>query len=150
MQEFKLGPNGSMIYCIEFLETNLDWLINKIEEMRNCRYFIFDLPGQVEIYSNHNSLKNIIKVLSKRLNIHLTALHLVDATYLYDKNRFLSSLMLSLTAIICLEMPFINAITKIDLLKTFGRPDMGLSFYSSISGLEYLFFEDPSKQSPFN
>ena len=150
MAEFKLGPNGSMIYCLEFLEANLDWLVNKLRDLKTCRYFIFDLPGQVEIYSNHSSLKNILQTLSKKLNLHLTALHLVDATYLYDKHRFLSSLMLSLTAIIGLEMPFINAVSKIDLLKTFGRPDMGLSFYSSISGLEYLFFEETNEGSSFN
>ena len=58
-------------------------------------------------------------------------------------------MMLSLTSIIGMEMPFINAITKIDLIKQYGRPDMNLSFYSSISGLQYLFFEDPA-QSEFN
>ena len=143
MQEYKLGPNGSMIYAMEFLETNIDWLVNKIEQSSE-RYFIFDLPGQVEIFSNHSSLKNIIKALSTRLNMQISAIHLVDSTYLYEKNRFLASLMLSLTAVIGMEMPFINAITKIDLLKSFGRPDMNLSFYSSITGLEYLFWQDPS------
>lgn len=96
----------------------------------------------MEVYSNHSSLKRILQTLSKSLNLHLSAIHLVDCTYLYDKHRFLASLMLSLTAIIGMEMPFINAITKIDLLRNFGRPDMNLSFYSSISGLEYLFFDD--------
>ena len=61
-------------------------------------------------------------------------------------------MMLSLTSIIGMEMPFINAITKIDLMKDYGRPDMNLSYYSSISGLKYLFFEDPTHEnkSPFN
>ena len=70
MEEFKLGPNGSMIYCMEFLETNIDWLVNKIHGLQDgTKYFIFDLPGQVEIYSNHTSLKNIIKRLEKDLHI---------------------------------------------------------------------------------
>ncbi len=63
MEEYKLGPNGSMIYCMEFLQTNIDWLIGKIKEVNaktGTKYFIFDLPGQVEIYSNHKSLKEII------------------------------------------------------------------------------------------
>ena len=63
MEEYKLGPNGSMIYCMEFLQTNIDWLIGKIKEVNaktGAKYFIFDLPGQVEIYSNHKSLKEII------------------------------------------------------------------------------------------
>lgn len=147
MEEFKLGPNGSMIYCMEFLETNIDWLLGKFREVTDgTKYFIIDLPGQVEIYSNHSSLKNIMKKLEKELNMSLSALHLVDCTYLYDKHRFLSALLLSLTALVGLEMPFLNCISKLDLLKTLGRPDMNLSFYNSISGLEFLFFDqdDPS------
>ena len=71
MEEFKLGPNGALIYAMEFLEKNIDWLISKIEEWK-CKatlkegsvniapYFIFDLPGQVELYINHTSLNSII------------------------------------------------------------------------------------------
>ena len=57
--------------------------------------------------------------------------------------------MLSLTALIGMDMPFINAISKIDLLKQFGRPDMNLSFYGSISGLHLLFFGEDSNETPF-
>lgn len=83
-------------------------------------------------------------MLSIKGNITFAAVHLVDCTYLYDKHRFLASVLLSLTAIIGMEMPFINLISKIDLLQNLGRPDMNLSFYGSISGLKYLFFGESS------
>ena len=57
-----LGPNGAMLYCMQFLEENIDWLIEKIRE-KECRYFLIDMPGQVELYTNHDSLKKIIKKL---------------------------------------------------------------------------------------
>jgi len=129
MEEYKLGPNGSMIYCMEFLQTNIDWLINKIREVHlktGTKYFVFDLPGQVEIYSNHKSLREIIQQLARDINMRMSALHLVDVSYLYDRNRFLSAMMLSLTAIVGMEMPFINAITKVDLMKKLGKPEMNL------------------------
>lgn len=81
--------------------------------------------------------------------MRLAAVHLVDCSYLYDKNRFLSALMLSLTAIIGMEMPFINAISKVDLMRRLGRPDMNLTFYSEISGLKYLFCDEEENQTPF-
>ena len=31
MEEYNLGPNGAMLYCAEFLETNLKWLLDRIE-----------------------------------------------------------------------------------------------------------------------
>ena len=46
MENFKLGPNGALVYCMEFLEKNLDWLFVELEKFKD-HYFIFDLPGQV-------------------------------------------------------------------------------------------------------
>ena len=152
MEEFKLGPNGSMIYCMEFLQTNIDWLINKIRDINiktGTKYFVFDLPGQVEIYSNHKSLKEIIQKLQEALNMRMSALHLVDVSYLYDRNRFLSAMTLSLTAIIGMEMPFINAITKVDLMKKLGKPEMNLQFYNEIQGLHYMFYDAQYAETPF-
>jgi GTPase SAR1 family protein len=31
MDEFKLGPNGGLVYCMEYLLENVDWLIEKLE-----------------------------------------------------------------------------------------------------------------------
>lgn len=46
MENYNLGPNGALVYCMEFLEKNLDWLFVEIEKFKD-HYFIFDLPGQV-------------------------------------------------------------------------------------------------------
>jgi hypothetical protein len=45
MEEFDLGPNGGLLYCMEFLEKNMEWLQNKIESQSKDTYFIFDMPG---------------------------------------------------------------------------------------------------------
>jgi hypothetical protein len=65
MDEYSLGPNGGMLYCMEYLEANYDWLEEKLKELGKDVYVLFDLPGQVELSTNHNSLKNIIGKLSK-------------------------------------------------------------------------------------
>ena len=31
MDEHKLGPNGGLIYCMEYLEHNIDWLKDKLD-----------------------------------------------------------------------------------------------------------------------
>jgi len=146
MRELQLGPNGAMVYCMEFLERNVEWLEGKLLASE-ATYFIFDLPGQVELYTNHPSLRNLLKRLSA--TSHTAALHLVDASYLYDKHRFLSAMMLSLTAIISLEMPFLNAISKIDLIAKLGRPDCSLSFYQNCAGLNMMFFAPDEGAGPF-
>lgn len=58
MEKLNLGPNGSLIYCMEFLEKNLEWLQGRLEKFRG-HYFLFDCPGQVELYTHHSSVRNI-------------------------------------------------------------------------------------------
>lgn len=45
METLNLGPNGALMYCIEFLETNLDWLLDKVKAS-SSNYFLFDCPGE--------------------------------------------------------------------------------------------------------
>ena len=52
MTELKLGPNGGMLYCLEYLEANLDWLEIELFKLR-VDYVVFDLPGQVELSTDH-------------------------------------------------------------------------------------------------
>ncbi|OMH79942.1 GPN-loop GTPase 2 [Zancudomyces culisetae] len=31
-EEYGLGPNGSLMYCMEYLENNISWLLEKLEK----------------------------------------------------------------------------------------------------------------------
>lgn len=46
MENCNLGPNGGLVYAMEFLEKNMDWLFAEVGKFPE-HYFIFDLPGQV-------------------------------------------------------------------------------------------------------
>jgi hypothetical protein len=46
MENFELGPNGGVIYCMEYLLNNYEWLQEKISNL-NTSYILFDCPGQV-------------------------------------------------------------------------------------------------------
>ena len=65
MDTYSLGPNGGMLYCMEYLDENFDWLDEKLKTLGKDAYVVFDLPGQVELSTNHESLKRIIGKLSK-------------------------------------------------------------------------------------
>ena len=50
MEEFHLGPNGGLVYCMEFLSKNFEWLSDKIKSMlEEDKYLLIDCPGQVHI-----------------------------------------------------------------------------------------------------
>lgn len=48
-------------------------------------------------------------------------LHLCDAHYITDASKFVSVLLLSLRAMLQLELPHINVLSKIDLLVQYGE-----------------------------
>lgn len=77
MEMLKLGPNGALVYCMEFLETNFEWLVAQIKKFPKEKYFLFDFPGQVELYTHHKSVKNIVARLEKEVGCRLAAVHLV-------------------------------------------------------------------------
>ena len=75
MQNDELGPNGSVLYALEELEQNFDWLAEKLKTFGED-YILFDCPGQVELFTHHGSLRNIFFKLQKlgyRVSLFLVA-----------------------------------------------------------------------------
>lgn len=125
------------MYCMEFLEKNMDWLMKQLSSYKD-HYFLFDCPGQVELYTHHSSMKNITANLVK-YGLHLCAVHLVDAHYCSDPGKFISALLLSLSTMLQLELPHINVLSKIDLMVHYGdKVQFGIDFYTEVLDLTYL------------
>ncbi|KAF4388755.1 hypothetical protein G4B88_019032 [Cannabis sativa] len=113
MTEHSLGPNGD-------------------------HYFLFDFPGQVELFFLHANAKNVITKLIKSLNLRLTAMHLVDAHLCSDPGKYVSALLLSLSTMLHMELPHINVLSKIDLIENYGKLAFNLDFYTDVLDLSYL------------
>ena len=45
VEELKLGPNGGLVFCIEYLSQNTEWLLEELSQFDEDGYFIFDCPG---------------------------------------------------------------------------------------------------------
>ncbi len=114
MERLELGPNGGLIYAMEYIESNLDWLIDRLKPFED-RYLIFDLPGQVELFTHHRSIQNILSALAK-LHYRLACVHAVDIIHCSEASQFVSVLLVSVCAQLHLELPHINLLTKADLL----------------------------------
>ena len=130
-KELHLGPNGSMIFCIEFLQSHIAWLVNKINSFDRNVYFLIDLPGQVELVTHHTAIASIVYELRKQCNLQLCAVHLVDSSICTDAGKFISSVLLSLITMIRLELPHINVLSKVDLLQA-DALDFPLEFYTEM------------------
>ncbi|XP_011868633.1 PREDICTED: GPN-loop GTPase 2 isoform X2 [Vollenhovia emeryi] len=120
MEHLGLGPNGALVYCMEFLEANIQWLVSKVLNLKD-HYFIFDCPGQVELYTHHKSVKQIAEKLSQNL-VKLCSVHLVDSHHCSDPG-----------------LPHVNIMTKFDEMKKFSdRLAFNTDFYTEVLDLKYL------------
>lgn len=145
MKHLKLGPNGGLMYCMEYLEKNIDWLRGKLASLRDS-YLIFDFPGQVELYTHHNSVHNILHQLQSMDDFRLAAVHLVDSHYCSDPGKFISVLLTSLATMLQIELPHVNVLSKADLIEKHGKLSFSVDYYTEVLDLSYLL--DQLKDDP--
>lgn len=137
MEHMKLGPNGALIYCMEYLEENFDWLLDQLKQITD-NYFIFDCPGQVELYTHHQSMARIFNKLQS-LGYHLCTVHLIDSHYCSEPTKFISTLLLSLNTMLQMGLPHVNVLSKADLFKQYEtRLAFNIDFYTQVLDLNYL------------
>lgn len=137
MDHLKLGPNGALLYCMEYLEENFDWLLSQLKQ-HSANYFIFDCPGQVELYTHHESMARIFNRINS-LGYSLCTIQLIDSHYCSEPTKFISTLMLSLNTMLQMGLPHVNVLSKADLMKQYeSKLAFSLDFYTDVLDLKYL------------
>jgi len=137
MDQMKLGPNGGLMYAMQFVRTNLDWLDVKLGSVDLDSYLIIDCPGQVELYTADDNMKQIIDHLSSS-DLRLTCVNLVDSHHCSDPGKFVSVCLTSLTSMLQIALPHVNLLSKVDLVEKYGKLQFNLDYYTDVLDLEYL------------
>ncbi|KAK7049590.1 hypothetical protein VNI00_005621 [Paramarasmius palmivorus] len=101
---------GELGYLLE----NMDWLEEELGGYEDD-YLIIDCPGQIELYSHHPFLPKLVQNL-QRLGIRTCAVYLVESQFMEDKYKFFSGVMSAMSAMVNLEVPWINIMSKMDLV----------------------------------
>lgn len=95
------------------------------------------MPGQIELFTHIPILPALVRHLttSGALNISLCATYLLESTFIVDKAKFFAGTLSAMSAMIMLEVPHVNVLSKMDLvrgsvttreLKQFLDPNTGL------------------------
>jgi len=137
MDSMGLGPNGGLVYCMQFLLRNFDWLKTKLDSLEEGTYLLFDCPGQVELYTVDDSVKDLLELLVKA-DYRLCAVHLVDSHYCSDPAKFISVCLTSLTTMLQIALPHVNLLSKVDLVEKYGKLQFNLDYYTEVLDLDYL------------
>ena len=112
MQQYDLGPNGSMIMANDLIASKIDDIQNEIHGV-NPDYLIVDTPGQIELFAYRASGPFFIQNIdaSEKTNIFL-----YDGTMIVSPNNFISISLLATSIKLRLGLPTINVMTKTDLI----------------------------------
>ncbi|KAG6418027.1 hypothetical protein SASPL_120225 [Salvia splendens] len=109
-----------ILYSLNYhmhLEENLDeWLTEELDNYLDDDYLVFDCPGQIELFSHVPVLKNFVEHL-KRKNFNVCVVYLLDSQFITDVTKFISGCMASLSAMVQLELPHVNILSKMDLVR---------------------------------
>lgn len=139
MDKLELGPNGGLVYCMEYLESHADEIIDAIvSRMSATSYLILDFPGQVELYTHSTCVQKLLHRMTEKLDLRLTAVQLIDAHYCTDATKFLSAALLATTTMLRLELPAVSVLSKVDLLANYGELPLQLDFFTECHDLDRL------------
>eukprot|EP00551_Chaetoceros_affinis_P004694 CAMPEP_0203684122 /NCGR_PEP_ID=MMETSP0090-20130426/47873_1 /ASSEMBLY_ACC=CAM_ASM_001088 /TAXON_ID=426623 /ORGANISM="Chaetoceros affinis, Strain CCMP159" /LENGTH=523 /DNA_ID=CAMNT_0050553285 /DNA_START=41 /DNA_END=1612 /DNA_ORIENTATION=+ len=165
MEELELGPNGGLMYCLEYihhhmdefqtmLRTKLDSYSRNNNNNNNSRsshekkseysfphphphpypYLLFDLPGQIELYTHSTTIQSILSSLISNFDMRLVMVQLIDSHYCMDVYKFISSSLLSVTTMLRLELPAVNVLSKVDLLSTYASAGVNVNVNVNANG----------------
>ncbi|RXM98352.1 GPN-loop GTPase 3 [Acipenser ruthenus] len=110
----RFGPNGGLVFCMEYLANNFSWLEECLGHVEDD-YVLFDCPGQIELYTHLPVMKQIVEQL-QQWEFRVCGVFLVDSQFMVESFKFISGIMAALSAMVSLEIPQVNIMTKMDLL----------------------------------
>lgn len=102
-----------------FLLENLDFLTEAIDPLTEEYLIIIDMPGQIELYTHIPVVPTLVKHLTRfgALNVNLCAAYLLESTFIVDRAKYFAGTLSAMSAMIMLEVPHVNILSKMDLLK---------------------------------
>ncbi|XP_063313050.1 GPN-loop GTPase 3 [Pelobates fuscus] len=118
----RFGPNGGLVYCMEYLANNFDWLESCLGHTEDD-YILFDCPGQIELYTHLPVMKYLVEQL-QQWEFRVCGVFLVDSQFMVESFKFISGVMAALSAMISLETPQCNIMTKMDLLSKKAKKEI--------------------------
>jgi len=113
MEEYELGPNGAQVVCADLMAMNAKDLAETIEGFKT-NYVLIDTPGQIELFAFRKSSEVIIDALGREDSY---LVYLSDPHLSKYPSGFVSSMMLCATVFFRFNLPFLNVLSKADMLK---------------------------------
>lgn len=140
MEHLQLGPNGALMHCAEFLAEHLeDWLLPALRKLSHSyNYFLFDCPGQIELYTHHRAMAQVFERLGRE-RYNLVTVNLIDSHYCSEPAKFIATLLMALNTMLRMSLPHVNVLSKADTLRKHEKKlHFNVDYYTDVLDLKYL------------
>ena len=112
MEQHGLGPNGAQILAADMLALNAKEVADVLDTFETP-YFLIDTPGQMELFTFRESSRIVIDMFGRADS---ALVYLNDPALVRQASGFLSSMLLVATTQFRHSLPFVNVLSKADLL----------------------------------
>lgn len=113
MDEHHLGPNGAQIAAADLMAVNFEDIAEHISSLPGD-YIIIDTPGQIELFAFRAASRKILDGLDMKSS---AIAFVVDPGMCMKATDFVSQTLLAATVHVRFPVPFINVLSKIDLIE---------------------------------
>ena len=96
---------------------NLDFITESLEPVTEEHLIIIDMPGQIELYTHIPVVPALVSHLRNSSNVSLCATYLLESTFVVDRAKFFAGTLSAMSAMVMLELPHVNIMSKVDLIK---------------------------------
>jgi hypothetical protein len=112
MNEYSLGPNGAQIVCSDMIALNTKEVVSTVDTFKSD-YLLIDTPGQMELFAFRQSSSVVVEALGTADSF---LVFLSDPQLSKTPSGFVSNLMLCAVTHFRFMIPFLNVLSKADML----------------------------------
>lgn len=113
MEQYSLGPNGAQVVAADLIVENVEEIRTRMEEFSDY-YFIFDTPGQIELFSFRPGSRILVEKIAAGKSM---LAFLADGILSQSASGYISQKMLYGSVMSRFFQPMMFVINKTDLLE---------------------------------
>lgn len=78
-------------------------------------YLLLDCPGQIELFTHIPVLRTLVDFM-RNDGWNVCAVYCLDSHFITDSSKFIAGCFQAMSAMVTLEAPHLNILTKVDLM----------------------------------
>eukprot|EP00731_Ephydatia_muelleri_P028565 Em0020g209a len=115
MKKYGLGPNGGIVTALNLFTTRFNEVMNFIDKRSSeCKYVIFDTPGQIEVFTWSASGAIISESLAS--SYPTVIVYVLDSARCVSPVTFMSNMLYACSILYKMKLPFVVVMNKTDIV----------------------------------